>query len=99
MPINTIYAPINLSGSIVTGGASQQLTQSNSNRTKFNLVNIDATNDLWWSPFGPAGPNQNGSVRIPANGGFLSFNGDAPGTAYFVYGTMTGQQFTAWVDA
>lgn len=95
----TLSAPINISGFIVNGGTSQVLTKANSNRTKFNLINVDATNDLWWSPFGPAGPNTNGSVRIPANGGFLSFNGDAPGTTYYIYGTTTNQQFTAWIDA
>jgi hypothetical protein len=94
-----LSGPINLSGTIQTGGTAQVLAQPNANRTRFNLSNVDPSNDLWWSPFGVAGPNQNGSIRIPANGGFLSFSGDAPGTAYSIYGAVTGQKFTAWVDA
>lgn len=95
----TLSGPINISGFIASGGVSQILAQPNANRTRFNLINVDLANDLWWSPFGPAGPNLNGSIRIPANGGFLSFNGDAPGTTYHIYGDVTNQQFTAWVDA
>jgi len=94
-----LSGPINLSGSIASGGSSQILAQANANRTRFNLINVDTTNDLWWSPFGSAGANQNGSIRIPPNGGMLSFNGDAPGTTYYIYGAVTGQKFTAWVDA
>jgi hypothetical protein len=95
----TLQAPINLSGTIGTGGQSQVLAQANGNRTKFVISNPDASNDLWWSPWGLAAPNTQGSIRIPANGGFLSFNGDALGTTYYIYGAVTGQQFTAWVDA
>jgi hypothetical protein len=95
----SLSAPINLSGSIASGGSSQLMSQANGNRTRFTLINIDATNDLWWSPFGFAVPNTAGSVRIPSNGGILSFTGDAPGTAYYIYGAVTNQQFTAWADA
>ena len=94
----TTSGPINLSGSIASGGTSQILAQPSTARTKFVLVNVDGANDLWWSPFGIAAPNAAGSVRVPANGGMLSFNGDAPGTKYAIYGGVTGQQFTAWVD-
>lgn len=94
----TTSGPINLSGAISAGGSSQLLTTASTQRTKFVLTNVDASNDLWWSPFGPASPNASGSVRVPANGGFLSFNGDAPGTRYYIYGSTTGQQFTSWVD-
>jgi hypothetical protein len=94
-----LSGPINISGTIQAGGVSQVLAQANANRTRFNLINVDANNDLWWSPFGAAGPNLNGSVRIPANGGFLSFAGDAPGTSYSIYGAVTGQKYTAWIDA
>lgn len=97
MPL-TLPNPINLSGTILTGGSSQLLAPANANRTKFFLVNVDPTNDLWFSPLGPAGPNLAGSVRIFPNGGAIGFNGDAPGTAYYIYGGITGQQFTAWVD-
>jgi len=98
MPL-TLPAPINLSGNISSGGVSQVLTRANLNRTKLVICNVDATNDLWWNPFGTAAPNASGTIRIPANGGLLSFNGDAPGTTSFIYGAVTGQQFTAWVDA
>lgn len=100
MPNSTFSNPIDLSGTIVTGGVSQLLIRANKNRTKFFIMNVDATNDLWFSPFGTTAlPNAVGSVRIPANGGGLSFNGDAPGTNYYVYGAVTGQKFTAWADA
>ena len=95
----TLSAPVNLSGTIGLGGTSQILAQPNGNRTKFVISNVDASNDLWWSPWGPAAPNTQGSIRGPSNGGFLSFNGDVPGTTFYVYGAVTGQQFTAWVDA
>ena len=95
----TLQAPINLSGTIAIGGISQVLAQANGNRSKFVISNVDANNDLWWSPWGPAAPNAQGSIRIPSNGGFLSFNGDALGTQFWIYGAVTGQQFTAWVDA
>lgn len=90
---------VNLSGSIVTGGTSQLLALGSANRTKFVLCNIDATNDLWWSPLGTALASGSNSIRIPANGGLISFNGDAPGTSYYVVGAVTGQKFTAWADA
>ena len=94
-----LTGPINLSGSILVGGQSQLLASASPSRTRFNLINIDPTNDLWWSPLGAAGAYASGSVRIPANGGMISFNGDAPGSTYFVYGASTNQKFTAWSDA
>lgn len=90
---------VNLSGSINSGGTSQLLVGPSLNRTKFVLCNVDATNDLWFSPLGTAAPNASNSVRVPSNGGLLSFNGDAPGTSYFIYGGTTNQKFTAWADA
>ena len=95
----TLQAPINLSGSIQIGGISQIIAQPGYNRTKFLICNVDAVNDLWWSPWGVAAPNAAGSLRVPANGGIISFNGDALGTAYSLYGAATGQLYTAWVDA
>jgi hypothetical protein len=95
-----LSGPINLSGTILVGGASQILVRANRNRTILNVVNPDATNDLWLTFLdNTATPYDSGSIRIPANGGILSFNGDAPGTDCYIYGGITDQKFTAWTDA
>ena len=93
-----ISAPVDFSGLIGTGGVAQVLAPANANRTRLTIVNVDAVNDIWISATVTAAPNKLGSIRIPANGGMLSFNGDAPGTQISIYGAVTSQQFTAFGD-
>jgi hypothetical protein len=43
-----------------------------------------------------AAVNGQGSIRVPANGGTLSFKGDAPVSAVSAIGAIASQKTTAW---
>lgn len=84
------------SGTVTTGGTAQTIA-ANERRSKLVIANPDASEDLWIAFFGTtAEANGEGSIRVPANGGLIGFDGDAPTSAVSVYGATTGHKFTAW---
>jgi hypothetical protein len=85
-----------LSTTITAGGTAQTLS-STSQRVWLVIHNPDPSEDLWVAFLGrTAATNGLGSLRIPANGGNLSFVGDAPGGAISIIGATTGHKITAW---
>jgi hypothetical protein len=85
-----------LSTTITAGGTAQTLSAAKS-RMVLVIANPDASEDLWVAFNGlTAAANGTGSLRIPANGGVLSFAGDAPQSAVSIIGATTGHKITAW---
>jgi len=97
--INSAGTASSLSSTITTGGTAQSLAATSTTRQTISIFNPDSVNDLWVAPFGTTAlANGTGSIRIPANGGGVSFTlPDPVQTAWSIVGAVTGQKFTAWV--
>lgn len=82
------------SGSLVTGGASEEIFASNASR-RYLLVQNVSTASMWVN-FGGAATAGAGSVLLPANGGSLVFDGNyIPTGQVQIIGATTGQGYTA----
>lgn len=82
--------------SITVGGTAQNLYGGLIPVNGFAVYNVDVANDLWISLYGTAAPNASGSIRVAANGGaYESPLWLKPSQAISIYGSTTGQQFTA----
>ena len=86
-----------ISGTITTGGVAQNLiSETVYPANGYGVYNPDPSNDLWISESGTAAPNASGSIRVPANGGWYETPvGVDPVQTVSIYGTITGQPFTA----
>lgn len=82
---------VNKSGTVSTGGIAQTISVANPDREGFWFQNV-SSGDLWLSELGAAAANQP-SIKVPA-GAMYEFPVSV-GTAISVYGTTTGQAFSA----
>jgi hypothetical protein len=83
------------SGTITTGGTSQELLPEKPNRRGFLIQNL-SEGDLWISPFGDAAA-ESPSLKIAAGGFYetpTSWGGQR--NAVSIFGATTGQEFTCW---
>jgi len=81
------------SGTIATGGTSQQLAPVNANRSYLFVQNL-STGDLWINFTAPATQGQ-GSIRIPANpASFVMESSYIIQEPVTIVGATTGQAFT-----
>ena len=93
----------NRSGTITTGGTSQQLVAANASRSYLLIVNLST--DTLWISFGATAasagqPSIPLSPAVSANsygGGAFTMEGSAISTdAVQIYGATTGDAFSAW---
>jgi hypothetical protein len=83
--------------STTVGTSAALMIASNATRTRLVISNPDPANDLWVAFNGlTAAVNGQGSIRVAANGGTLSFTGDAPTSAVSAIGLIASQKTTAW---
>ena len=83
------------SGTIATGGTSQELLPEKPNRRGFLVQNL-SVDVLWISPFGDASAEQP-SLKIAAGETFMtptSWGGQR--NAIAIFGATSGQAFTCW---
>jgi hypothetical protein len=85
-------APVNRSGTIITGGSAQQLMASNAVRGGWCLQNL-STADLWVSDVGAAALGT--GFRVGPGVLHESQPGGAAVGVLSVFGITTGQAFTA----
>ena len=83
----------NRSGTITSGGASQQLMAANSQRRGYWVQNL-STGALYISAFGAAAAAQP-SILIPPNGLYEVDAGSTPTSEIQIFGATTGQAFSA----
>lgn len=84
------------SGTITAGGTAQNLFAGATPTNGFEVINPDASEDLWVSLSTTAAPNASGSIRVAANGGAYSTPlGMKPWHAISIVGATTGHKFTA----
>jgi len=84
----------NISGTLTTGGAAQQVTAFNGSRRGCTIQN-NSSGDLWINDLGTASAAQP-SIRVPAGAQFTCGspgNPQASNGALSIYGATTGQ---AW---
>lgn len=91
-PRNTsLFAGVDRSGTIITGGVAQQLAAANANRTRLTGQNTSA-GDIWINEIG-------GVAAIDAEGSYKVVSGNVFSTstnrAISVIGATTGQRYTA----
>jgi hypothetical protein len=84
---------IDRSGTITTGGAAQVLMAANSQRRGFWIQNVSG-GDLWINGTGTAAASQP-SLRLPAGQLYESPAFGVMTTALSIFGTTTGQAFSA----
>jgi hypothetical protein len=82
------------SGSITTGGTAQTLMASNTSRTYF-LIQNTSLYDEWISFTGTAGLASAGSYRLQRYGVWVSDPGTVSTGAISIWGSTTGQTFSA----
>jgi hypothetical protein len=83
------------SGTITTGGTSQELLPEKPNRRGFLVQNL-SEGDLWISPFGDAAA-ESPSLKIASGETFMtptSWGGQR--NAITIFGATSGQAFTCW---
>lgn len=86
---------INLSGAITTGNTAQALAAANSRRNGFRIQNISA-GDLWVNDIGgTAAVDTSGSMKIVANGFYVTPPGYDYTGAISIIGATTGQRYTS----
>lgn len=92
LPIRGMRGSVaNGSGSIVTGGVSQEVLPANANRRFFMVQNL--SNDDLWLNFGlPANMNAD-SIKISPDGAFSMDNGYVSTDPINLVGASAGQQF------
>jgi hypothetical protein len=83
----------NRSGTITTGGASQQLMAANPQRRGMWVQNVSA-GALYINGFGAAAATQP-SILIPPNGLYEADAGTTPTSEIQIFGATTGQAFSA----
>lgn len=81
------------SGTIASGGASQQIFAANTSRKYFFFENV-SSGDLWIN-FGVAAVINQPSIKVLANGSFVMEASYVSDQAINVIGATTGQAFTA----
>lgn len=90
-------AAVDGSGTIAVGGTAQALFGGTTPINGFGIYNPDATNDLWIALFTTALANGQGSIRVPASGGWYETPSDMkPSNAVSVVGANTNQKFSAY---
>lgn len=62
---NTNVGPGDCSGTITTGGTAQNMLAAATNRSGFQVFNLDTTEVMWISFTGTATPNTQGSFPLP----------------------------------
>lgn len=82
-----------LSGTVTTGGTSQQVAVANIDRELFFLQNLSA-GDLWVN-FDTAAVTQQPSIKVPPGATFVAEQNFVPTGAIHIIGATTGQAFTA----
>jgi hypothetical protein len=84
------------STTITAGGTAQTAFAAAAVVNGYEIINPDASSDLWISDTTTAAANGTGSIRIVANGGgYTSPAGMKPSAAVSIVGATTGQKFTA----
>ncbi|WP_031431822.1 hypothetical protein [Methylomicrobium agile] len=86
-------SPINISGTITTGGTAQQLAASNLNRRGWSLRN-NSEGSLWVSDVGTADYSKDSLEIKPGELYETPYGGQSSG-AISIIGQTTGQSFTA----
>jgi hypothetical protein len=89
----TVGALTNRSGSISSGGSSQQLAAANATRRYLFIQNI-ATEDLWFN-FGTAAVADQPSVRLRPGDSFVMEGLFIDNQAIHIIGATTGSRFVA----
>lgn len=85
------------SGTIATGGTSQQVIGASAQQSRQVLLIQNNSAESLWVNFGVAAGTANGSYQLLANGvGVLSFSlpGAVPQNSVNIYGATTGDVFT-----
>jgi hypothetical protein len=80
---------------ITTGGTAQALFSGATPANGWKVANPDPAEDLWVSDSTTAGPNGQGSYRLPAGGIITTEPGEKPAGPVSVYGATTGHVITA----
>lgn len=89
-------AAVDGSSTITLGGTAQNLFAGATPANGFEVVNPDATEDLWISDSGTAIANGVGNIRVAANGGsYVTPDGMRPFHAVSIVAATTGHKFTA----
>lgn len=84
------------STTITTGGTAQNAFAAAAVVNGYEIVNPDATEDMWVSDTTTAVANGTGCIRVAANGGaYSSPPGMKPSAAVSVVAATTGHKFTA----
>jgi hypothetical protein len=100
-PVETTPSPAALtdhSGSIVAGGTAQILMAANASRKGGRIQNT-SNGDLWFKDISATGADASvggpGCFRLAAGGYFETQAGGASQTAWSIFGSTTGQTFSA----
>ncbi len=96
-PVTGSAVATNGSSTIASGGISQALFSGTVPSNGYEVINPDATNDLWISDTVTALANGTGNIRVGANGGtYVTPPGMRPiNHGIAIVGAVTGQKFTA----
>lgn len=86
--------PVNISGTIATGGTAQTLIRANPSIRGYRIYNNSA-GDLWINDTGANATTASPSEIIPANTWYRSDFGGASTLGVSIIGATTGQAFTA----
>lgn len=86
--------PASRSGTIVSGGVSQQLMAANSGRSGWSVQNLSLY-DLWVNDVGGAAAAAQPSLRIPSGALYESPKGGSAVGQINIIGATTGQAFAA----
>jgi hypothetical protein len=81
------------SGSITTGGTSQQIFAANATRQYLFIENLSSGN--LYVNFGSAATQGSGSIMIVPNGSFVMENGTVSNQTVNIIGATSAQAFTA----
>jgi hypothetical protein len=89
----TTFTPANISGTVTTGGAAQQLAGAFPTRKGCVIQNLSA-GDLWINDLGTAAATQP-SIKVPAGSQYVcgGYGGGAPAGALSIFGATTAQAF------
>jgi hypothetical protein len=94
MPISAVVGTLaDRSGTLTTGGTSQQLAAANTTR-KYLLIQNVSTTDLWIN-FTTAAVVGQPSIKVVAGGNFVMESSFVSNEAVNIIGPTTGQAFTA----
>jgi glutamate 5-kinase len=83
------------SGTITSGGTSQQLAAANTSR-KYLLVQNVSTGDLWISFGATAATTSQPSIKLQTNGSLVMEDNFVTTQAINIIGSTTGQPYTAY---